>query len=102
MHIPMMKFTEIENTTEETRGIIYDVFATYNIILQNVRRVPAFDMIQQEYEDLKLPNVNDKDFGQKLKTEVEKAFNVSFNDIIKACEHDKIFLNLVNHLKNIM
>ncbi|WP_019393683.1 hypothetical protein [Priestia filamentosa] len=93
------QFIEIENTTEETRSIIYDVFATYNIILQDHRRFPAFDMIQQEYNHLKLPILNDKDFGPKLKSELEQSLNVSFNDVIKTCEHDQIFMDLINFLE---
>ena len=93
------QFTEIENSTEEIRSIIYDVFATYNIILQDHRRFSAFDIIQQEYNYLNLPILNDKDFGLKLKSELEQSLNVSFSDVIKACEHNQIFMDLITFLE---
>jgi len=65
--------TEIKNTTEETRGVIYEVFATYNILTQDNRREPTFDIIQKEYDYLNLPSLDDSNFKQKLVFELDKT-----------------------------
>jgi len=95
----MRKFTELTNTTEETRGVIYDVFATYNIVIQDSKRSPALEMIQKEYDYLSLPSLEDKEFNEKLDKELEKKFNVSLTDVVEACENDEIFLDLVAYVK---
>lgn len=95
----MRKFTELANTTEKTRSSIYDVFATYNIIIQDAKCRPAFEMIQKEYNYLNLPSLGEEEFNTKLDQEFKREFSVSLNDVIDACENDGIFLDLVQYVK---
>ncbi|KQL37793.1 hypothetical protein ACFVRR_13550 [Gottfriedia sp. NPDC057948] len=96
-----MNFTELTNTNREVRGIIYDICATYNIILLDNRKSAALYMIRKEYSDLDLPDIVDTNFKSKLTSIFDKKLNVSLTLVIKACEHDEIFLDFVNFLENL-
>lgn len=95
-----MKFTELINTTREVRGIIYDIFATYNIILLDNRKSAALDMIRKEYFDLDLPEIVDINFKSKLSSIFDKKLNVSLILVVQACKHDKIFIDFIDFLEN--
>ena len=94
-----MSFIDIPNTTQEIRGVIYDIFATYNIILLDERRQPVLEKIKEEYNHLELPNLDDKKFEIKLSSLFEKEWNVSLKEVIKGCKEDGIFPGIVNYLE---
>ncbi|MDV7766518.1 hypothetical protein [Peribacillus sp. CSMR9] len=94
-----MSFIDIPNTTQEIRGAIYDIFATYNIILHDKRRQPMLEKIREENNHLEIPDLDDKEFKSKLSSLFEKEWNVSLEEVIKKCNEDGIFSEITNHLK---
>ena len=95
-----MSFVDITNTTREKRGVIYDIFATYNIILLDERRYPVLEIIREEYDYLILPYLANKEvFRESLSFEFEKKLNVSLTEVINTCENDGIFSEFVHYLK---
>lgn len=93
-----MSFVDIPNTTQESRSIIYDILATYNLILLDQRREPLLNKIKDEH-NLELPNLNEEEFKSKLTSLFKTEWNVSLDNVIKASENDKIFSEIINKLK---
>jgi hypothetical protein len=94
-----MSFIDIPNTNSEIRGIIYDIFATYNLILLDKRRQPMLGKIREEYNHLDLPDFEDKELKSKLSSLFEKEWNVSLEEVINECKEDGVFLEIADHLK---
>ncbi|MBK3494083.1 hypothetical protein JFL43_04260 [Viridibacillus sp. YIM B01967] len=93
-----MSFVDIPNTTQEVRGIIYDIFATYNIILLDRKHEPVLNIIREEYNYLELPDLDDKKIKIKLSSLFENEWSVSLEEVIKECKKDDIFLGIVKYL----
>lgn len=86
-------------TTDEIQGIIYDIFATYNIILLDRRREPVLNKIREEYKDLKLPDMDDKELKIKLSILFENEWKVSLEEVIRECKKDGIFSKFIEYLE---
>ena len=94
-----MSFVDIPNSTQEIRGIIYDIFATYNIILLDRKREPVLNKIREEYKYLKLPDVDDEEIKIKLSSLFENEWGISLEEVIKGCKKDGIFSEIINYLE---
>lgn len=94
-----MSFVDITNSTEEIRGVIYDIFATYNIILLDRKNEPVLNTIREEYKNLELPDLDDGEIKTKLSFLFENEWNVSLEEVIKLCEKDRIFSETVKYLE---
>lgn len=94
-----MSFVDIPNTTKQVRSIIYDIFATYNIILLDRRRYPMLERIQNEYKYLEIPELDDEELKSKLSSSFKLKWNVSLEDVLKECSEDNIFPDIVTKLK---
>lgn len=94
-----MSFIDISNSTTEIRGIIYDIFATYNIILLDRRREPVLNKIREVYKDLNLPDMDDKELKIKLSILFENEWKVSLEEVIRECKKDGIFSKFIEYLE---
>lgn len=93
-----MGFIDISNTTKEIRGTIYDILATYNIILLDEKRQPMLDIIKQEYKDLEIPDLEDKKLKYSLSTLFKNEWNVCFEEVIEECKNEGLFSAVVEYL----
>lgn len=84
---------------KEIRGTIYDILATYNIILLDKKCLPVLGRIKEKYKDLEIPNLEDKEFKYNLLTLFKNEWNISLEEIIEECKNDGIFLDVVNYLR---
>ena len=94
-----MSFVDIPNSTQEIRGIIYDIFVTYNIILLDRKREPVLNKIREEYKYLKLPDVDDEEIKIKLSFLFENEWGISLEEVIEGCKSDGIFSEIINYLE---
>lgn len=94
-----MSFVDIPNSTQEIRGIIYDIFATYNIILLDRKREPVLNKIREEYKYLELSNVDDEEIKIKLSFLFENEWGISLEEVIEGCKSDGIFSEIINYLE---
>lgn len=96
-----IRFVNIPNSDEKSRGIVYDIFATYNLMLLDEKYKIALNKIRAEYNYMKLPDLEDNEFYQKLSTSFREQLNLSLTDVIHAAENDGIFEKIVVFLKQI-
>lgn len=94
-----MSFVDIPNSTQEIRGIIYDIFATYNIILLDRKHEPVLNKIREEYKYLELSNVDDEEIKIKLSFLFENEWGISLEEVIEGCKSDGIFSEIINYLE---
>lgn len=100
MDIPI-RFVDIPNSDEKSRGIVYDIFATYNLMLLDEKYKIALNKIRVEYDYMKLPDLEDNELYQKLSSSFREQLNISLVEAIHAAENDGIFEKIVTFLKQL-
>lgn len=91
-----MSFIDISNINEEIRSVIYEILATYNLILLDRRREPLLDVIRKDYRHMEILDLDDKELKSKLSSLFKTQWDVSLEEVIKECNEDDVFSEITN------